>query len=844
MSDTLEPEAPPSPPVPSSDSQATTANTVGRSVGAQLVSMRAAGIQFRQKFGQANNINELVRQNSGGIIVNDNNAALMLLGEGGSRFNTIGDVIDAQVTLTSGQRFVVSRFGGEICIVPVRSLDVRHRLIDRYVRLFPGELGRFQEQAQEYEQRGQPLSSILSYLKTSGAFARVATREAVPAEKTEVVTETKKEQVEKVTEAQQKKVDGIQAAVGTAAATVSQTVEVETTSELDESNSTAKGTTAISATNTTSASSAASETADPAFALVQTRAKLDAVRSKMEAVNLRMDIYDEMNPGQRNSPESKKMETEYAPLRQEFEALRKQERQQENLVKIDGDLEKVRTKMQGLNRRLESTAMSRVSPNSQEKKMVEQQLDDSYKEFQRLSGQRRTVEGGGEVDQDEESSESAPAVTSAAPAATPTPAPAPTPSPAAKTPAPQQKLPKAGGNTTSPSQLAKPASANPQSQSAQPTAPAASPDEPSATSTDSAGNMPPPPGQTDSTSTDYQGDDLTKGKLDMVDMMLLFPAAGFVDIFVSWIPMATTAYNGLIWLLLDLKGVQGLSGPAATFMFGGLMPLFPGATGFILTIVLRQQLQKLAPVAKMVAASPVAPPQVRAGAAVIDAAARKSAGESTSQAVSGAAANAASGQAGGGGAAAGAAGAAGAKAGARGTTTGSGAAGGAAGSTSSAGGDSPDFSGQVDFNSFGQAGSRGGGEQRSPSGLPQGGPAATDGLPQSSGDSGEGGRFAEGSPTSPGKKGEGPTSPANQDRYAGKSYEDIQKGMKGSSGEYSRADREESRLAKKAKASPQNKKLQERYQNAQNAKKWHSSNANRDADELLRRDPNRDMNAE
>ncbi len=50
---------------------------------------------------------------------------------------------------------------------------------------------------------------------------------------------------------------------------------------------------------------------------------LESVRSKLQALNARMDAYDIANPGKRDSQESRAMEAEYAPLRARFDELNK-----------------------------------------------------------------------------------------------------------------------------------------------------------------------------------------------------------------------------------------------------------------------------------------------------------------------------------------------------------------------------------------------------------------------------------------------------------------------------------------------------------------------------------------
>jgi alkyl hydroperoxide reductase subunit F len=50
---------------------------------------------------------------------------------------------------------------------------------------------------------------------------------------------------------------------------------------------------------------------------------LEGVRAKMQELNAKMDAYDKTNPGKQDSPESKAMEAEYAPLRARFDELNK-----------------------------------------------------------------------------------------------------------------------------------------------------------------------------------------------------------------------------------------------------------------------------------------------------------------------------------------------------------------------------------------------------------------------------------------------------------------------------------------------------------------------------------------
>ena len=182
MPDTLDP--PPATPAPaptpaapttSSGDEPAVAVAGDQSVVAQLVAMRATGAQFIRKFGTSNDINALVRESgAGGIIIPDNSSPLMLVGEGGERFSATGDIIDAEVILAGGQRAIVSRFGGDLIIVPPQMRSVRNKLVDRYVRKYPGDLARWQEEARELERRGQPLPPLLSYLKDSGRLTTPA----------------------------------------------------------------------------------------------------------------------------------------------------------------------------------------------------------------------------------------------------------------------------------------------------------------------------------------------------------------------------------------------------------------------------------------------------------------------------------------------------------------------------------------------------------------------------------------------------------------------------------------------------------------------------------------------
>jgi hypothetical protein len=321
------------------------------------------------------------------------------------------------------------------------------------------------------------------------------------------------------------------------------------------------------------------------------------------------------------------------------------------------------------------------------------------------------------------------------------------------------------------------------------------------------------------TQTDSKADSMQPARFDYVDIMiytgfaLMIDGVGLIPVVGEIVsPLGIAGFKLFFWL----KGVNPRGSNVVMAALGGsefipfVSELLPGCTAYVLTVAVMQNLDKVGDAARMVAKAAPAP-QVKAVAAGVAAATDVAQGEDAKSAVAKEASGAMSGGAGGAAAAGGAAGAA---------SSASGAAEAGATSTGGAGGGN-DFRGNFDFGSVSkdsadaaQAGDKK--DQERP-----GDPAKSGKTP-----------YASGSPLVEGQP------------YAGKSDREIQKNMRDSSSNYSKAWGEERALAEKMKKAPGNKDLAAQYQNAQNAKKWHSSNMNSHADELLRRDPKRDVNAE
>ncbi len=313
--------------------------------------------------------------------------------------------------------------------------------------------------------------------------------------------------------------------------------------------------------------------------------------------------------------------------------------------------------------------------------------------------------------------------------------------------------------------------------------------------------------------------DVATGKIDFIDITiycgfaLLIDGFGLIPVVGEIIsPLGIGGFRFFFWL-------KGINSSTMNWMMGvtgvsEVVPvvseILPGCTAYVLTtcvsVMMDQKIAAAAPVARVIASSPMAPPQLRAGATAVAAAADIKQGQSPKEAVTKEAVGAIGGEAGvpGGGAAAASTATAGFESGAA-TTTSSG---------------GVDFRGNFDFGSMSadSVSAAGAGEKKD----------------RRSRDLAQSGKtpYAPGSPFVEGKP------------YADKSDREIQTTMREASSNYSAAWAEERKLAEQMKKSPGNKALQAQYQNAQNAKKWHSSRMNSHADELLRRDPKRDVNAE
>lgn len=271
--------------------------------------------------------------------------------------------------------------------------------------------------------------------------------------------------------------------------------------------------------------------------------------------------------------------------------------------------------------------------------------------------------------------------------------------------------------------------------------------------------------------------DAQTGKIDFVDatlycsFALLCDALGLIPgvAYVSS-PMSLLTFKIFFWL----KGVNPPGGNAA--LLGGstceMIPIvsevLPGCTGYVLMVCAGEMMGgTITETAGAVAQSPIAPPQARLAASAVGAAAAIQQGQGSQDATPQQNPGTTNGGVIAGSAGAGASGPGQERAEQAAGASSSGGAASNMNATISAGGGG-DFSGQVDFSSFGQATSTRG-EARTPSGLPQAGPAGAgrSGLPTGGSDDGTDGRFAGGSPTSPGGAPTDPQAQAKMRRLSG-----------------------------------------------------------------------------
>ena len=136
--------------------------------------------------------------------------------------------------------------------------------------------------------------------------------------------------------------------------------------------------------------------------LTETRAKLEAVRSQLVALNARMDSYDRANPGRQDSSQAQAMEAEYAPLYDKFQKLQEVERAQSadptqmdgsgSLEEVSAAQQQIELQMRALNQEADSSVLMNAPDDSPRKQAVNEQLDYLNSEYQRLDGLRRQKE--------------------------------------------------------------------------------------------------------------------------------------------------------------------------------------------------------------------------------------------------------------------------------------------------------------------------------------------------------------------------------------------------------------------------------------------------------------------
>jgi hypothetical protein len=324
--------------------------------------------------------------------------------------------------------------------------------------------------------------------------------------------------------------------------------------------------------------------------LAAVRSKLEQARQRLSDINRKMDSYDKRSPAGSNSPESQQLESEYASSRAEFDRLQTTEREQAaDPTQADGSStaeelaaaqDQVRERLRLLNRRIESSEVARMGSASPTGKMLAQEIDYLNTEYQRLDGLRRQMAG---------AQSTSPKTAGTAPAVAPIKSQPPT---TAKSAAP----PAATGSSGSPDE-----------------------EDPSSQST-----------------TTQPADSTTiAAKFDFVDATFYISLALLLDI-ICLIPIA-----GSVLSVLSIMGfglwfyIKGFNDPIMRFgmvITGGaeLVPVvssvLPGITAYVVLVLgkalLADQLKRVAPVVETIAKSRLAPPQVRAGAAVVALAAK------------------------------------------------------------------------------------------------------------------------------------------------------------------------------------------------------------------------------
>ncbi len=334
---------------------------------------------------------------------------------------------------------------------------------------------------------------------------------------------------------------------------------------------------------------------EPKTSLSAVREKIDQARQRLSVLNKKMDSYDAANPNQSDSPESKAMESEYAPARAELDKLQNTEREQaadptqadgsSTLEEVSGAQDKIRERLQALNRRADSTDVQRMGAASPAAKMLNSEIDYLNTEYQRLDGLRRQ-KGDAEEAAQKAAKEKAAAVPSVqrAPPTTAKSATASTPNPSpTTTSAPMEDEQAAGGSAAG---------------------------APSLTSASTA-------------------------KVDFVDATFYISLALLLDI-ICLVPIA-----GSILSVICIMGfglwfyIKGITDPVMRFgmlITGGveMVPVvssvLPGITAYVTLVMgkalLNEHLKRIAPIAETIAKSSIAPPQMRAGVAAIAAAAK------------------------------------------------------------------------------------------------------------------------------------------------------------------------------------------------------------------------------
>jgi hypothetical protein len=333
---------------------------------------------------------------------------------------------------------------------------------------------------------------------------------------------------------------------------------------------------------------------EPKTSLAAVREKIEKARQRLSVLNKKMDGYDAANPNQTDSPESKGMESAYAPARAEFDRLQNTEREQaadptqadgsSTLAEVSDAQDKIRERLEILNRRADSTDVRRMGDASPAGKMLNSEIDYLNTEYQRLDGLRRQKGDAVEAAQQaaREKAGAVPSVQQLPPTTAKSAPSSPPNPPGSTTTAPMEDEPAAGG-------------------------PAA---EPLSTSSSSA-------------------------KIDFVDATFYISLALLLDI-ICLVPIA-----GSILSVICIMGfglwfyIKGLTDPVMRFGMvitgsAEIVPVvssvLPGITAYVTLVVgralLDEHLKRVAPIAETIAKSGIAPPQMRAGAAAIAAAAK------------------------------------------------------------------------------------------------------------------------------------------------------------------------------------------------------------------------------